>query len=141
MTDLFGGTLRPQQTTSQTRTRANPDTGRSRSFAKPAGGTPREALDALSDIHADRLGVLDNTDRIVQFTDYDQVRQARNDDVIAALVRSGYVTENDKERVSCLHGAVRRPVVPLTLTRTGRALLERWTALDDYLRPHRDTDI
>ena len=128
MTDLFGGTLHPHQTGTGRR-RTNPETASSRSFAKPAGGTPREALDALTDIHAGRLGVLDNTDRIVRFTDHGQVRQTRNDDVITALVKSGYVTENDKERVSCRHGAVRRPVVPLKLTRTGRTLFERWSAL------------
>jgi hypothetical protein len=128
--DLFGGTLQAPASAG-TPGRAAPGSSRSssRSFAKPAGGTPREALDALADIHHGRLGVLDNTDRIVRFTDWEQVRQARNDDVIAALVRSGYVTENDKDRMSCLHGAVRRPVVPLTLTRTGRTLLERWSAL------------
>jgi hypothetical protein len=76
-----------------------------------------------------RLGVLDNTGRVVRFTDHEQVRQARNDDVVTALIRSGYVTEDEKNRVSCRHGAVRRPVVPLALTRSGKALFERWAAL------------
>lgn len=131
--DLFGGALSPQQTTTRPGRprRSTRDTGGqnpSRSFTTP-GGTPREAAAALADIHDGLLGVLDNTDRIVRFTEHDHVRQARNDDVIAALIRSGYVTENDQGRVSCRHGAVRRPVVPLMLTPSGRALLERWSAL------------
>ena len=65
MTDLFGGALRPQPTPTR-RAKPTGDTAPSREFAKPAGGTPREAHDALADIHHGRLGVLDNTDRIVR---------------------------------------------------------------------------
>ena len=126
--DLFGGTLRPQPTPTR-HTRPRKPTVAGRTPTTPAGGTPREALAALADVHDGRLGVLDNTGRIVQFTEHDQVRQAHNDHVITALTRSGYVTENDKDRVSCRHGAIRRPVVPLKLTRAGRELLERWFAL------------
>jgi hypothetical protein len=30
--------------------------------------------------------------------------------------------------VTCLYGAIRRPVLPLRLTRTGRTMLDRWSA-------------
>jgi hypothetical protein len=34
--------------------------------------------------------------------------------------------------VSCKHGAIRRPVTPLRLTRRGQALMHRWGALASY---------
>ncbi len=122
--DLFGGTLRPTPTSNCRKTVSPP-----RAFAVNEGGSPREAAEALADIHNGRLGVLDNTGRVVRFIDHDQVRHGHNDAVVTALVRAGYVTEDDSGRVSCLHGAIRRPVVPLQLTNRGRALLERWSAL------------
>jgi hypothetical protein len=123
--DLFGGALRPTQSSPKPGKTMSPR----RSFAAQGGGSPREAAEALADIRDGRLGVLDNTGRVVRFIDHDQVRHGDNEGVVVALIRSGYVIEDDRGRVSCLHGAIRRPVIPLKLTGPGRVLLERWSAL------------
>jgi hypothetical protein len=42
----------------------------------------------------------------------------------------GYIERSPaRETISCLHGVVRKPVLPLRLTRRGRDMLQRWSNL------------
>ncbi|GDY28773.1 hypothetical protein [Gandjariella thermophila] len=93
------------------------------------GGSPQVAAEVLAEVNQGRYGVVDATDRIVVFEDWDRVRHAVEEDVIASLMAGGYVTQNGKDTVVCHHGAILRPVTPLRLTHRGRQLLSRWSAL------------
>lgn len=100
--------------------------------ARPAA-TPDVARDLLAEVQEGRYGLLDDTDRVVVFEDLDRVRVATDEDAVHALISGGYVQRGPaRETVSCHHGAIRRPVSPLRLTRQGRALLHRWSALKPY---------
>lgn len=107
-----------------------PRTGR-----KPARPqvTPSVAQDVLAEVQEGRYGVIDDSDRVVVFEDTDRVRVAIDEDTIHTLFGGGYVERCPaRETVSCLHGAIRRPVSPLRLTKSGRSLLNRWSALKPY---------
>lgn len=94
------------------------------------GGSPARVVRVLQDIRDSRMGVLDNTDRIVEFCGDDRVRHSPDEDVAAALLAEGYAAERgDRHRVTCRHGAIARPVTPLRLTPDGKRLLLRWHAL------------
>lgn len=120
--DLFGATP------------ATPPAGREQPPAKTRGArasaTPAVARDVLAEIADGRYGLLDDTDHAVVFEDTDRVRHALDDDTIAHLVGQGYAERCPaRETVSAHHGAIRRPVSPLRLTKRGRTLLARWSAL------------
>jgi hypothetical protein len=101
---------------------------RTRATRTPA--TPAVAQDVLVEIVDGRYGLLDDTDRVVVFEDTDRVRLAVDEDVVHTLTSQGYVQAHPpRDTVSCLHGAIRKPVTPLRLTASGRRLLARWSAL------------
>jgi hypothetical protein len=84
----------------------------------------------LTEIQHGRYGLLDDTDRVVIFEEDDRVRLALDEDTVLSLLAQGYLDRRPaRDTVSCLHGAVRRPVTGLRLTRRGRDLLARWSAL------------
>jgi hypothetical protein len=85
------------------------------------------ARDVLAEVHLGRYGLLDDTDRVVLFEDDQHVRMAL--DVITHLMAHGYIEPRPtRDTVTCLHGVIRRPVLPLRLTHTGRTTLDRWSA-------------
>ncbi|WP_209440791.1 hypothetical protein [Amycolatopsis thermoflava] len=91
------------------------------------------AQDVLAEVQDGRYGLLDDSDRVVLFEDTDRVRIATDEDTVHALMQGRYVERCPaRDTVSCLHGVVRRPVSPLRLTRQGRNLLSRWSALKPY---------
>ncbi|GAB3566015.1 hypothetical protein GCM10027445_12140 [Amycolatopsis endophytica] len=94
---------------------------------------PGVAQDVLAEVQDGRYGLLDDSDRVVLFEDTDRVRIATDEDAVHALLAGRYVERCPaRDTVSCLHGAIRRPVSPLRLTRQGRNLLSRWSALKPY---------
>jgi hypothetical protein len=87
------------------------------------------AKDVLAEIHLGRYGLLDDTDRVVVFEDNDHIRMALDEDAVTNFLTLGYVERRPaRDTVSCLHGVVRRPVLPLRLTATGRNMLHRWNS-------------
>ena len=87
----------------------------------------------LAEVQAGRFGLLDDSDRVVVLDGDGHVRAALDEDTVHELVRGRYAEVCPaRETVSALHGAVRKPVTPLRLTRNGRALLHRWSALHHY---------
>lgn len=91
---------------------------------------PAVVVDVLAEIHTGLLGLLDDSDRVMVFEDHDRVRVALDEDTVLSLLSEGYAERRPaRDTVSCLHGITRKPVTPLRLTRTGRALLHRWGAL------------
>lgn len=103
-------------------------------------GTPEVAADVLADVHHGRYGLLDDGDRYVVFEDDTRVRLAAEENVLASLAAGGYVERRPiRDTVSCRHGAIRRPVTPLRLTKRGHALMHRWGALASY-RTHSRKD-
>lgn len=99
---------------------------------KPPGtpGNPLVAKDVLAELHEGRFGLLDDTDKVMVFEDTEHVRAALDEDIVLHLLSIGYVDRAPaRETVSCLHGVIRRPVLPLRLTRRGRDMLQRWSNL------------
>lgn len=93
-------------------------------------GNPAVTTDVLAEVHDQRYGLLDDTDRVVVFEDTDRVRVALDEEAVHELMAQGYVERRPaRDTVSCHHGVVRRPVLPLRLTKRGRTLLHRWSAL------------
>ncbi|GAA3044514.1 hypothetical protein [Actinokineospora globicatena] len=91
---------------------------------------PQVAADVLAEIHHGKLGALDDSDRIVVFEDDDRVRVSLDEDTALHLLAQHYIERGPaRDRVSCLHGVIRKPVTPLRLTKTGHALLKRWSVL------------
>lgn len=102
---------------------------RSGKSARSAAGNPAVATDVLAEVRDGRYGLLDDTDRVVVFEDTEQVRLALDEDIVHHLISAGCVERRPpSDTVVCRHGAIRRPVSPLQLTRNGRTLLHRWTA-------------
>jgi hypothetical protein len=102
---------------------------RGRKPVRSSAGNPAVARDVLAEVHLGRYGLLDDTDRVVVFEDDHHVRMALDEDAIHNLITQGYVERRStRDTVSCLHGAIRRPVLPLRLTKTGRTTLDRWSA-------------
>ncbi|WP_329054967.1 hypothetical protein OG738_16680 [Amycolatopsis sp. NBC_01488] len=115
---------------------AAPSAGRAcppaRGRRKPLGspGNPLVAKDVLADVRDGKFGLLDDTDRVMVIDGDGHCRAAQEDDLVMHLVSIGYVERSPaRETVSCLHGVVRRPVLPLRLTRRGRDMLQRWSNL------------
>lgn len=107
---------------------------RERRVARDAGGSPQRAAELLGEVADGRFGLIDDTDRVVVFEDVTgstgRVRHAVEEDAITALIRSGCVTTSGyRDRLFCLHGAIRRPVTPLRLTPRGDTYRHRWNAL------------
>jgi hypothetical protein len=104
--------------------------GRLPASARSPGGSPVRVVGVLQDVRDGRLGVLDATGRVVEFYGDDQVRYSPDEDVTGGLIIQGYIAETgDRYRVTCRHGAIRRPVTPLRLTPDGKRLLLRWSSL------------
>jgi hypothetical protein len=95
--------------------------------------TPGFAQEALAEVQEGRYGLLDDTDRIVWFEDASHVRLAHDEEIVAGFIRQRYVERCPvRDTLITRHGAIRRPVLPLRLTKDGRALLSRWAALARY---------
>ena len=104
-----------------------------RSRRSRSTGRPEVAAEVLADVHHGRYGLLDDGDRYVMFEDDTCVRLAAEDNVLASLAANGYVERRPaRDTVSCRHGAIRRPVTPLRLTKRGHDLMNRWAALASY---------
>jgi hypothetical protein len=101
--------------------------------ARPRGESPQVANDVLTEVRDGRYGLLDDTDIVMVFTEPDRVRKAIDDAVVHRLMSAGLVrTGTSRDTTTCLHGAVRRPVTPLRLTKRGREQLARWSALRPF---------
>ncbi|MEU6645491.1 hypothetical protein ABZ863_23465 [Saccharomonospora sp. NPDC046836] len=123
--DLFGST--PPAPAVQPARQCPPTRGRN--TRKPPAN-PLVAKDVLAEVQHGRFGMLDNTDRVMVFEDDDRVRVALDEDLVHHLLANGYIERSPaRDAVSCRHGAVRKPVLPLRLAKRGRAMLNRWTAL------------
>ncbi|MBN6039122.1 hypothetical protein [Amycolatopsis sp. 195334CR] len=97
---------------------------------RSTAGNPAVTVDVLAEVHEGRYGLLDDTDRVVVFEDSDRVRMALDEDAVHQLLAQGYAQRRPLyDTVSCYHGVVRRPVLGLRLTKRGRSLLARWSAL------------
>lgn len=97
---------------------------------KPRGESPQVANDVLAEVRDGRYGLLDDTDVVMVFTEPDRVRKALDDAVVHRLMSAGLVrVGTNRDTTACLHGAVRKPVTPLRLTKRGREQLTRWSAL------------
>jgi len=116
---------------------AAPPTPTRTAACTPSGMTPGVAVDILTDITSHTLGLLDDTDRVVTIDrDTGRAREIHDADVVHHLIATGYAERSPRrDTVDCKWGITRKPVTPLRLTATGRALLTRWTAL----RPLRTT--
>lgn len=99
------------------------------------GQSPQAATEVLSEVQEGRFGVLDDGERVMTFTETDRVRKALDEDLVHHLIRAGLIEQHPRrDTLSCLHGAIRRPVTPLRLTKRGREQLARWTALHPLRR-------
>ncbi|MGW5054733.1 hypothetical protein [Actinokineospora sp. NPDC004072] len=86
--------------------------------------------EVLENVHHGHLGMLDASDRVVVFEDDDRVRLSADEDIVLSLLAQRYVERRPpRDTATCLHGAVRKPVSPLRLTRSGLSLRARWSAL------------
>ncbi|TKG57847.1 hypothetical protein [Prauserella endophytica] len=102
---------------------------RGRSTRKPPAN-PLVAKDVLAEVQLGRFGLLDDTDRVMVFDDEGHVRAALDEDIVHHLLSGGYVERcPPRDTLTRLHGVVRKPVLPLRLTKTGRAMLQRWANL------------
>ncbi|WP_156755001.1 hypothetical protein [Actinokineospora pegani] len=97
----------------------------------PRTPNPKAAQEILDFATTGRLGVLDDSDRIVAINrDDDRAREVPDSDTVHALIASGYLEPGpNRDVVDARWGITRKPVTPLRLTKTGRALLGRWAAL------------
>lgn len=103
---------------------------RGRAKATGSSGNPLVAKDVLAEVRDGRFGLLDDTDRVMVLDGEGHCRAALEEDVVMHLVSIGYVERSPaRDTVSCLHGVVRKPVLPLRLTRRGRDMLQRWSNL------------
>ncbi|MDQ3402240.1 MAG: hypothetical protein M3548_02455 [Actinomycetota bacterium] len=92
--------------------------------------TPQAAGEVLADVHLGKFGMLDDSDRVVLFEDPGRVRFAAEEDVALSLLQQRFIERQPpRDTESCLHGVIRKPVTPLRLTKSGRALLNRWASL------------
>lgn len=134
--DMFADSAAPAPSCVQQNHRPAPPTrGRSRSHAPM---TPDRVVPILADVHQGRFGLLDSTDRVMVFEEHDRVRAALDDDLVTSLLRQGYIERRpQRDTVSCFHGAIRRPVSPLRLSKQGHILLARWGALKPLGQQHK----
>lgn len=103
---------------------------RGRKKPKGTSGNPLVAKDVLAEVNDGHYGLLDDTDKVVVFEDGERVRAALDEDIVHHLITNGYVDRSHaRETISCMHGVIRRPVLPLRLTRRGRDMLQRWSNL------------
>ena len=93
-------------------------------------GNPLVAKDVLAEVRESRFGLLDDTDRVMVLDGEGHCRAALEEDIVMHLVSIGYIERSPaRDTISCLHGVVRKPVLPLRLTRRGRDMLQRWSNL------------
>ncbi|MFD9893536.1 hypothetical protein ACFWY9_29685, partial [Amycolatopsis sp. NPDC059027] len=103
---------------------------RGRKSASRGPANPLVAKDVLAEVQQGRFGLLDDTDRVVVFEERDRIRYAQDEDIVVHLMSIGYIERRPaRDTVDALHGVVRRPVLPLRLTRAGRGKLQRWANL------------
>jgi|GEM_PF-2999514 len=103
---------------------------RGRRTNRSRAGHPAVVTEVLTELEHGMYGLLDDTDTVVIFEEHEHVRAALDDDAIHHLMSQGYAEScPPRERVSYHHGAIRKPVLPLRLTKRGRTLLTRWSAL------------
>jgi len=118
---LFGGIPTPAAPVADA-----PVRGRSRA-RRPM--RPDRVVPLLEEVQDTHYGLLDDTDRVMVFEDYNRVRAALDEDLILHLLAEGYVERcPPRDMVSCLHGVIRKPVLPLRLTKTGDTLMHRWSS-------------
>lgn len=93
------------------------------------GGKPDVVAEVLGEIHNGYYGRLDYNDRIVRIEYGERCRYASDAEAeaVESLLAQRYAHLG--AHVQLRHGAIARDVYPLALTRGGRALLERWSAL------------
>ncbi|WP_410642663.1 hypothetical protein [Amycolatopsis sp. lyj-346] len=108
-----------------------PARGRRKATGSPAN--PLVAKDVLADVREGKFGLLDDTDRVMVLDGDGHCRAAGEEDIVMHLMSVGYVERGPaRETISCLHGVVRKPVLPLRLTRRGRDMLQRWSNLTPF---------
>lgn len=109
--------------------RSTPPT-RGRGKTRSKAGHPAVVTEVLTELEYGRYGLHDQSDTVVIFEDHDRIRVALDGDAVLNLIQQGYAERCPaRDEVWSLHGVVRKPVVPLRLTKRGRTLLMRWTAL------------
>lgn len=93
--------------------------------------SPQAAFEALKHVDGGTLALLDDTDRVVDFLGAGgSVRVSRLETVVRHLISQRFIeSEPSRSTVTCLHGVIRKPVTPVRLTKAGKALLHRWSAL------------
>jgi len=92
---------------------------------------PHEAREVLAEVAEKRFGIVDNTDRIASVNAEDHsVAPAAEEDLLYHLINQGYVERCPARDTFTGHTARwSRPISPLRLTKHGRTLLQRWSAL------------
>jgi hypothetical protein len=93
------------------------------------GGKAGVVAEVLVEIRDQRYGRMDCNDRIVCIEHGERCRYApgAEAEVVESLVAQQYARPTS--HVQLRHGVINRDVYPITLTPTGRKLVERWSAL------------
>ncbi|EOD70345.1 hypothetical protein [Amycolatopsis vancoresmycina] len=108
-----------------------PARGRRKTTGSPSN--PLVAKDVLADVRDGKFGLLDDTDRVMVIDPDGHCRFAGEEDIVVHLMSVGYVERSPaRETISCLHGVVRKPVLPLRLTHRGRDKLQHWSNLTPF---------
>ncbi|MBK1785581.1 hypothetical protein [Prauserella cavernicola] len=125
--DLFGTTTAADAPVPAPARQCPPPRGRT---TRTPPANPLVAKDVLAEVQLGRFGLLDDTDRVMVLEDDEHVRAALDEDLVHHLLAQGYLERGTiRDTLTCLHGAVRKPLIPLRLTRQGRAMLTRWSNL------------
>ncbi|MBB3662459.1 hypothetical protein FB384_001363 [Prauserella sediminis] len=91
---------------------------------------PHVAREVLAEVAERRFGIVDQTDRVARIDADCGVTQASEEDIVHHLITQDYVELCPMRDTFTGHTARwSRPVSPLRLTKRGRNLLDRWSAL------------